>query len=128
MKQQAILIVEDEPWLAEAYAKAIDQSGWHAVAVRTAPEAIIAVDNYQPIAIVLDIMLAGVNGIQLLHELRSYKDLAQLPVVVCSSLTHNLDAKQLEAYGVRRVLLKTKVTPKSLITAIREVLAEAKAI
>jgi len=128
MTRPTVLIVEDEPWLAEGYAAALDKAGWQPVVVRTAADAIIAVDDHTPIAIILDIMLPHVNGVQLLHELKSYADLGTIPVIVCSSIANSFKADQLKTYGVRKVLPKVRVTPTSLVASLREVLAESAAV
>lgn len=125
MTKQTVLIVEDEPWLAEGYATALATAGWRSVAVRTAAAAITAIDEHAPVAIFLDIMLPHVNGIQLLHELKSYADIGTTPVIICSSIADTLQPDQLKAYGVRKVLAKPRVTPASLVAALREVLAES---
>jgi len=122
-RPRTILIVEDEPWLADSYAKALRTAKFRPVCVATAAAAIQAVDETPPKLIILDMMLPRVNGLQLLHELRSYVDLDTVPVIICSNVQLPIKAADLQSYGVARILAKTKLTPASLVRAVREVLA-----
>lgn len=119
MKQPTILVVEDEPWLGEAYVNAIKTAGFEAVYVADAAQAIDAVDSHKPDLILLDIMLPGANGLQLIHELRSHTDLKSLPVVICSNASSHTSSEQLRThYGVKAILDKPRLTPFKLIEAI----------
>ena len=68
-----VLVVEDEPDLLGSLAKALREDGY---AVDTAPdgtEGLYKVENYDYDAIVLDIMLPGIDGWELLRRLRKTK-------------------------------------------------------
>ena len=118
--QKTVLIVEDEPWLASSYQRALRAAGYVAVMVRSADEAIVAVDDHPVDVIVLDMILPAVNGLQLLHELRSHVDLMALPVILCSSVQLDVGPDQRAAYGIDRVLAKATLTPATLVKAVRE--------
>ena len=62
-----------------------------------------------PDLIFLDILLDGPDGFTFLNEMRSYEDLAKVPVVIMSSL--NFKGKDLSAYGVVGYLNKSEMTP-----------------
>lgn len=119
---KTILVVEDEPWLAEAYVDAIRAAGYKAQYAQDAAMAIEMVDDARPDLIVLDIMLPHASGLQLLHELRSHADLISLPVIVCSNAVSKLNRAQLKSYGIVAVLDKARLTPDKLRIAIREAL------
>lgn len=118
-----VLIVEDEPWLSEAYGASLTAAGFAVEIVRDGQAAIEAIDAHIPAAIVLDWLLPGANGLQLLHELRSYADLQAIPVVLCSSQQLNLDAAQQQAYGIARCLRKSEITPQILAQVVQDVIS-----
>lgn len=115
-----ILLVEDDPWLADCMATWLQTAGHTVVWARDIIAALDACDEQIPDVIVLDIMLPAANGVQLLHQLASYDDVAKIPVILCSSIAppHIID---LAAYGVRLFLDKAHVTPYSLRAAVKEV-------
>ena len=87
-------------------------------------QAMDMIDNWQPDAIVLDMLLAGETAVALLNELRSHADLARLPVVVCSNVNVNLE--DLRPFGVTALLDKASMQPDEVRAVFSEVLDGAK--
>lgn len=119
-----LLIVEDDKNWADilcGYAAAV---GAEARAVVSGGQAMEMIDNWQPDAIVLDMLLAGETAVALLNELRSHADLARLPIVVCSNADVNL--ADLRPFGVRALLDKASMRPDEARAAFSEVLDGAK--
>ncbi|MGH7196270.1 MAG: response regulator [Candidatus Saccharimonadales bacterium] len=120
----SILIVEDDRWLADCYRRWLEKAN-HAVRHTTdAQGALWLIDEEAPELILLDMLLPQANGVQLLHELRSYPDLMHTPVVICSNALP-ANTPDLGEYGVKIVLDKGSLTPTKLYAAIDEVLAHA---
>lgn len=83
--------------------------------------AIAAMDNKVPDLVILDVLLTGPTGFAVLNEMRSYPELAKVPVLIVTSVAIRDElAKQ---YGVVEVLDKGKMTPQQLAEAIQEALA-----
>ncbi len=117
-----ILLVEDEMLLADCYMRWLGSAGHTVHHASDAYAAIDTVDDTPPQAILLDLLLPGANGLQLLHTLRSHADLQLIPIILCSNA---LPAKlpDLSAYGVKKVIEKTTLDRKKLCAAIAEVLS-----
>jgi DNA-binding response OmpR family regulator len=118
-----ILVVEDEPWLAESYVDAIKAAGYEAQYAHDAAMAIDMVDDIHPDLVLLDIMLPNASGLQLLHELRSHADLVDTPVIICSNAVSQLNSAQLKNYGIIKILDKARLTPHKLTIAVTEALS-----
>lgn len=118
-----ILLVEDDQWMADCYQDWLraDHSVHH---VRDAQGALDAADAQTPDVIVLDLFLPHANGVQLLHTLRSYTDLARVPVVLCSNQLPDA-LPRLAAYGVCQVVDKAVLTPQLLRQAVQGALTHA---
>ena len=81
-----ILLIEPDKILAGNIKTFFKKRG-HKVSVQpSAQTGIDSADKFQPEAIILDLQLPGHSGVEFLHELRSYADWQNLPVVVFSSL------------------------------------------
>jgi CheY-like chemotaxis protein len=65
-----------------------------------------------PELIFMDIVLTGPDGFSFLNELISYKDTAEVPVVVVSAL--NLEKYNLNIYGVVGILNKDTMKPEDI--------------
>lgn len=105
-----IFVIDDDEIMAECIARTV---GGEVKVFSNAIEAMHAIsDGVMPELIFLDILLDGPDGFALLHELVSYSDTAQIPVVVVSSL--DLEKEDLSAYGVVGVLNKASMTPQEI--------------
>lgn len=116
-----VLIVEDDTWQREHVSRVLQRHGFDTAESAHALAAIDHIDTFQPDVILLDVMLPGPNGLVLLHELQSYSDLAQIPIVVMSTRT-DMTLQQLQPYGVKVVLDKSSMRPDDIVAAIRRVL------
>ncbi|AZI58778.1 DNA-binding response regulator [Nakamurella antarctica] len=66
-----VLIVDDEPTLAELVSMALRYEGWKTHTAGDGGSAIAAARTFRPDAIVLDVMLPDMDGLQVLRQLRS---------------------------------------------------------
>jgi DNA-binding response OmpR family regulator len=116
------LIVEDDVWTAENHARVLMAAGYKTAIAPHAISAIHLVDDFKPDVIILDILLTGSTAFALMNELQSYSDTGMIPVVICSNLASDLDADDLSAYGIKRILDKSTMEPDDIVAAVRSVL------
>jgi CheY-like chemotaxis protein len=114
-----IVVVEDDVWLAEHYLRVLRRAGYETYHSAYAPAAIDLIDDVQPHAILLDVLLTGTTALTLLHELQSHPDLANIPIVLATNLADQLSIDDVASYGVKRILDKATMHPEDIITAIR---------
>ena len=118
----SVLIIEDDEWLAEQFCRVLKTAGYEVSVALNAIVAIQKIDSVCPDAIILDVLLTGTTAFALLHELQSYADTGNIPVILCTNLAADLKLKDLKTYGVKRIVDKTKMVPDDLIAAVRSVL------
>jgi twitching motility two-component system response regulator PilH len=116
-----ILIVEDDTLTADCYHTWLSVSPHKIQHVANVMAAVEAVDKTPPDVILLDMLLPGATGVQLLHVLQSHADLQNIPVIICSNTQPELTA-DLQAYGVCAVLNKAALTRQELIKTVESVL------
>ncbi|MDB5180036.1 MAG: response regulator BaeR [Candidatus Saccharibacteria bacterium] len=119
---QHVLLVEDDPWLAELEADVLTQAGYEVTHAPHAPSAIAKIDEKQPDVIILDVLLTGSTAFALLHELQSYGDTKAVPIILCTNMADSLKLEDVKSYGVRRIVDKSTMQPDDLLAAIRSVL------
>ncbi|MDB5167469.1 MAG: response regulator BaeR [Candidatus Saccharibacteria bacterium] len=122
MSKQTVLIVEDDPWLAEQHARVLTKAGYKTSISPHAEAAIDAVDDVHPDVIVLDMLLTGSTAFALMHELQSYGDTSVIPIILCTNLAADMNLDDVKPYGVQRMLDKTSMLPDDVVTAVRSVL------
>lgn len=86
-----VLVVDDEAVSRELMCASLQATGVEAIAVASGAEALQRLPALQPAALVLDLMMPGLNGFQVLHELRSDPRWAELPVIVWTALALGVD-------------------------------------
>ncbi len=123
MSLPSVLIVEDDKWLAEQYKRVLSSAGYKASIALHGLEAIQLIDDIKPDAIILDVLLTGSTAFTLLHELQSYEDTGGIPIILCTNLASDLNMVDLEPYGVKCLLDKTKMMPGDLVTSLKSVLS-----
>ena len=89
--QPLILIVEDEPAVAELVRFSLAGEGWDCCAVPTVGQAWDFILSRRPQLVILDWMLRGQSGLHLLLRIRRESQLQWLPVVMLSGRTAEQD-------------------------------------
>ncbi len=79
-----VLIIEPDRLLSKIYLDFFSKEDFDIEIAHNAQNAINSVDKNIPSAIVIELQLTDHSGLEFLYELRSYKDLQQVPVIVYS--------------------------------------------
>jgi CheY-like chemotaxis protein len=80
-----VLIVDDEEDVRESVRDVVEMVGCSALMAANAKEALALLVHRRPCLVVLDIIMPGMTGIQLLEEIRRKPELAGVPVVMSTS-------------------------------------------
>ncbi|MDZ7785577.1 MAG: response regulator [Candidatus Saccharibacteria bacterium] len=118
-----ILVIEPDKLLAEQYCQSLGSLGTCHVA-GDAQSAISAVDETSPDVIVLELLLGAHNGVEFLHELRSYGDLQDIPVVLHTYVDpgqFTSDEAVLSELGIAAYLRKPEASLAQLVSTVRSV-------
>ena len=81
-----VLVVEDNPDLNALWQRYLNLMGCHVVSARRGEEALALAQESELSAVILDIMLPGMDGWQVLQALKKKGRTRQVPVVMCSAL------------------------------------------
>jgi len=106
MAKDRILIVEDEPHIVESLSFILGKAGFEVVTVADGAEAIDRLRRQTFSALVLDIMLPGMNGLDVLKTIRADRALAALPVMLLTAKGQASDRRAAEAIGVEAFVTK----------------------
>ncbi len=114
-----ILVCDDDPPLRELV-RAVLGPRYQFIEAADGTEALAAARDVRPDVMVLDVMLPGINGIDVLRELRSDEQIADIPVVVITAWSH----AEAEAWaaGADRFVSKP-FDPDELSRAVEELLS-----
>jgi len=113
-----ILVCDDDPSLRELV-RAVLGSRYRFIEAADGTEALTIAHEERPDLIVLDVMLPGMSGIEVLEELRSTESLKDIPVVVITAWSHA--EIEVQVAGADRFVSKP-FDPDELSTAVEELL------
>lgn len=111
------LIVEDDPVWANIFERYARQVKFEPKLVNSPQLAMDALDENTYDVIVLDMLLLSETGMALLNEIRSYSDIANIPIIVCTNVD-GLTLEQLRPFGVRDLFDKSKLEPMEFRLAL----------
>jgi DNA-binding response OmpR family regulator len=115
----SILVVDDEPDVTSFLAEALSSHGYRAITASSGEEALGAIPREPPDLILLDLMMPGMSGWEVLRKLRD-SAFAGIPVIVLSARETPADVAQGIQFGVRSYLGKTAGLER-LLSEIRSV-------
>ncbi len=101
-----ILIVEDESNIVESLRFILEQAGFEVEIVSDGKAALSRLRRDRFDAVVLDLMLPGMNGFDVLKAMRADAELASLPVLVLTAKGQAQDRKTAEAIGANAFITK----------------------
>ena len=122
LKGKQILLVEDDAFLHSILAKRFEGEGATVIHAVTGEEAIAAVKSSRIDLAVLDVLLPGMNGFEVLKVIRNNEATSNIPVVVVSNFSQPEDIEKAKECGAH-YLVKALVSPDEIVSKIREVLA-----
>ena len=101
-----VLLVEDEPNIIEAIRFILSRDGWSVQTHSDGANAVDAILEAAPDVLVLDVMLPGKSGFDILKDLRSLPETSDLPVLMLTAKGQGRDRELAERYGVTRFMTK----------------------
>jgi CheY-like chemotaxis protein len=109
---RTILVVDDEPAIADLLAELLEDEGYIVRTANSGEEALVQLKTLRPDAIMLDLYMPVISGASLLPLIRGMAEFERTPIIVMSASAPAANALQDE--GADAVLLK----PFSLETAL----------
>ena len=116
-----ILVVDDEADVLEVIQACLQGAGYESVTARTGPEALERVGREQPDLMILDVMIPGLDGFEVLSRLRADPSTAELPVIMLTALDPASFAAKGRDLGADFYWVKP-FDPDQLVTLINRIL------
>ena len=101
MKKKTVLIVEDELDMRIFISTLLETSGYEPIMTRDGTEGLIKAKDVKPDLIILDVMMPGEGGVQMYRQLKTDKNLCDIPVIMLSAVTRKTFAHYLNMVNAR---------------------------
>lgn len=103
----SILIVEDNPVSAKIIEFNLKKAGYETTLAQSGKDALEYLQSNLEIQLIItDIMMAEMDGLELLHKLKDRPEWKDIPVIICSSLSDIDTVKKAVKAGCRHYILK----------------------
>lgn len=120
--QKKILLVEDEEMIRELYARQLTKAGFFLKAVGTGEEGLKALQEDTFDLLLLDIMLPGINGLQMLREFKLKNPQSKMITILLTNLGQESVIKEGFEMGAQAYLIKTSYTPDQIVQEVKNTL------
>ena len=117
-----VLLIEDEPNIIEAISFILSRDGWQVDTHSNGHDAADVVRTRAPDLLILDVMLPGRSGYDILRELRDDAATEELPVLVLTARGQTKDRELAEQIGATRFMTKPFANA-DVLDAVRSMVA-----
>ena len=119
---KTILIIEDDKFLRELIAQKLIKEGFEISEAVDGEEGMKKVKEEKPDLVLLDLILPGIDGFEVLSRMREESALASIPVIILSNLGQREDVEKGLRMGAVDYLIKAHFTPGEIIDKIKAAL------
>lgn len=101
-----VLVIEDEPNISEALRFILSRSGWQVDVSADGQRAMKEMQTAPPDLLILDVMLPGLSGFDVLRSVRADEGTRDLPVLMLTAKGQGADRAEAERLGATRFMTK----------------------
>lgn len=125
MVSRKILIIEDERMLREALVENLVGEGYVVTGCESAEAAFKHIMIEEPDIILTDLVMANIDGFEVLQKLQSDKHLHAIPVLVLSNLGEKADVDRALSLGAKDFLVKSDLSLSEIADRVKKVLKKS---
>lgn len=119
-----ILVVEDDDFLRELIVGKLKNEGFRVSQAIDGKEGLYKLREEQPQLVLLDLILPGIDGFEVLHQAHIDPIVSSIPIIVLSNLGQKGDIDRAKENGAVGYLVKAHFTPSQIIEKVQEFLQE----
>lgn len=117
-----ILLIEDDPFLSSLLGNRLKKEGFDLDTVKSGNDAMKALRAKLPDLVLLDIILPGKSGFEVLEDIKSEPPVARVPVMIISNLGQDSDMERGKELGAVEYIVKARVSIDDLVKKIKDYL------
>ena len=125
LKDRKVLLVEDDVLLAGLLGEKLAES-FTVSRAGTGEEALALAQKEHPSLILLDILLPGMDGFEVLKKLKENAETKNIPVIVLTNLSAKADMDKAKELGAVEFVVKISLSPDEVVTLIEQILSGKK--
>ena len=119
-----IVVADDDADILDLVVYMLTQAGFDALGVSDGVAALAAIESDPPRMAILDIMMPGMSGIEVLRKVRASQTIADLDVILLTARTRDADVYTGFAAGASDYIIKP-FSPRELLKRVNGVMARS---
>lgn len=124
LRGKTILWVEDDKFLSDIISRKLSAAWCYLIHAGNGEGAMMALRDKTPDIVLLDILLPGIDGYEVLKSIKGSERTKNIPVILLSNLGQKSDVEKGKELGAARFLIKATVTLDEIVEEIQTVLKE----
>ncbi len=120
-KKYKILLIEDEPDLADLFSASLLNAGFNVETIVDGSNALETIKRLKPDLVLLDLIIPLKDGYEVLREVKCDKVTKNTLVYVFSNLTQKAEVERAMKLGAKDYLVKSDYTPSELVKKVNEI-------
>ena len=121
--KKQILVVEDDQFLRGLMVKKLESEDFDVMQAVDGESGLRLAREKKPDLILLDLVLPGIDGFEVLKQLNESSDTADMQVVVLSNLGQKDDIDRALSLGAKDYLIKAHFTPGDIVEKVKALLS-----
>lgn len=117
-----ILIIEDDKFLRELMVRKLSSLQFDVAAAVDGEEGLEKIKTELPDVVLLDLILPGINGFEVLEMAKKDPATAKIPVIILSNLGQSEDIEKGLKLGAQDFLVKAHFTPQEIVNKLQTIL------
>ncbi|MEK7646722.1 MAG: response regulator [Patescibacteria group bacterium] len=117
--KKKVLWVEDDKLIGTILARKLVSSGLDLFHAKNSEEAMVALKQVIPDIIVLDLLLPGMSGFDILQQIRMDQGLKNIPVLILSNLSKPSDIEKAKILGAQKFLVKAAASLDQIVAEVK---------
>ena len=117
-----ILIIEDDKFLRELIVMKLKKESYDVLDAVDGEEGIKKIREEKPDIILLDLILPGIDGFEVLSQIKSDPTVSSIPVIILSNLGQKEDIERGIELGATDYMIKAHFTPGEIVEKIKTIL------
>ncbi len=118
-----VMWVEDDKFLNDIIARKLSGEKSRLIHAGTGEEALTILEKEKPDVILLDILLPGLDGFEILRRIKADAKTKSIPVILLSNLGQKTDIDKGKSLGAVRFLVKATVTLDEIVDEVKTVVS-----
>lgn len=118
-----ILVVEDDNFLRDLLARKLGQENCQFIAAIDGENALKLMNENKPSIVLLDLILPGIDGFEVLTQIKQNEQIKDVPVVILSNLGQDSDIQRAKELGADDFLIKANFSIDEVISKIKELVS-----